>query len=231
MFPPPGIDHDSFNHFNPHQEDFIHQNPILGQASLEGSDLTNNSNNNNNKEGIGRNYDCDQRKLARKEIERQRRQRMSKLNALLRSLLPLESMKGKRSVSDHIYEAEKHTIQLRKNIQDLSDKRDKLKYLPKSEAFDDHHRNKNSKNCVSVHPFCSGVQIVIRDGLREETWLLSRILRVVVEEGLEVIQCSSAQTDDGLFHTIQSEVADLTCVDLNGLQQKLNYVIMSPKIQ
>ncbi|KAK1576414.1 hypothetical protein Q3G72_013609 [Acer saccharum] len=206
MFPPPGIDHDSFfNHFNPHQEDFIQQDPISGQASLEGSDQTNN--NNNNYEGIGSNNDCDQRKILRKEIERQRRQHMSKLNASLRSLLPLESSKGKRTVNDHIHEAEKHTRQLKKNIQDLSDKRDKLKYLLETEALDGHHGNTSSKNCVSVHPFFSGVQIVIRDGLREETLLLSRVLQVVVEEGLEVVQCSSVQTDDGLFHTIQSEIA------------------------
>ncbi|KAK0596942.1 hypothetical protein LWI29_020404 [Acer saccharum] len=206
MFPPPGIDHDSFfNHFNPHQEDFIQQDPISGQASLEGSDLTNN--NNNYYEGIGSNNDCDQRKILRKEIERQRRQHMSKLNASLRSLLPLESIKGKRTVNDHIHEAEKHTRQLKKNIEDLSDKRDKLKYLLETEALDGHHGNTSSKNCVSVHPFFSGVQIVIRDGFREETLLLSRVLQVVVEEGLEVVQCSSVQTDDGLFHTIQSEIA------------------------
>ncbi|KAK3220864.1 hypothetical protein Dsin_014834 [Dipteronia sinensis] len=215
MFPPPGIDHDSFfNHFNPHQEDFIQQDPIPGQASLEGSDLTNNNNNNNNIEGIGSNYDCDQRKILRKEIERQRRQHMSKLNASLRSLLPLESIKGKRSVSDHIHEAEKHITRSKKNIQDLSDKRDKLKNLANSEALDDHHGNTSSENCVSIHPFCGGVEIVIHDGLRDEALLLSRVFEVVLEEGLDVVRYFPTQTNEGLFHTILSEVYCLCLVPI-----------------
>jgi hypothetical protein len=42
------------------------------------------------------NIRCDEKKVARKEIERQRRQQMSTLHASPQSLLPLESIKFKK---------------------------------------------------------------------------------------------------------------------------------------
>ncbi|TXG70807.1 hypothetical protein EZV62_005742 [Acer yangbiense] len=151
-----------------------------------------------------------EKKIVRKENERLRRQHMSMLNASLRSLLPLESIKGKRSICDHIDEAVKYINYLDKNIQDLSIKRDKLKNFLDLEAdrLSNQLGNTSSENCVSVRsPYCGGVEIVIScGGLREESCsLLSRVLEVVVEEGLDTVQCVSSQTDDGVFHTVLSE--------------------------
>ncbi|KAK1575128.1 hypothetical protein Q3G72_002876 [Acer saccharum] len=179
-------------------------------------------------------YNVLEKKIVRKENERLRRQHMSMLNASLRSLLPLESVKGKRSICDHIDEAVKHINYLDKNIQDLSIKRDKLKNFLDLEAdrLSNQLGNTSSENCVSVRsPYCGGVEIVIScGGLREESCsLLSRVLEVVV--ALDIVQCVTSQTDDGVFHTVLSEVGDPTNIDLNGLQKKLNYVIMSPRIQ
>ncbi|KAL5744465.1 hypothetical protein ACOSQ2_027581 [Xanthoceras sorbifolium] len=199
MFPPPRSDDLFFTNFDSHQEDFVQQNLILGQASLEEiSNLTNKKNN-----------DCE-KKISRKEIERQRRQHMSNLNASLRSLLPLESIKGKRSVNDQLHEAEKYITHLKKNIEELSVKRDKLKNLPDPEAPLDYGNTSSENcltNCVSISPYCGGVEIVIGGGLRDESLLLSRVLEVVVEEGLDVVQSVSTQTDEGFFHTIRSQIA------------------------
>ncbi|XP_031260645.1 transcription factor bHLH118-like [Pistacia vera] len=176
------------------------------------------------------NFNDSEKKIIRKEIERQRRQHMSMLNASLRSLLPLESIKGKRSVSDHINEAVNYIKNLEKKIQDLSSKRDNLKNYTDLDGLD--HGNATSSNrltnsSVTVSPYCGGVDIVINSVLREEGLILSRVLEVVLEEGLDVTRCVSTQTDDGFFHNIQSEVEDLTGIDLSELQQKLNDVIVS----
>ncbi|KAK3220866.1 hypothetical protein Dsin_014836 [Dipteronia sinensis] len=202
MFPPapPSDEYFFINNFiNPHQEDFIQQDLILTNINYS----------------PGRS----EKKILHKAIERQRRQQMSKLNASLRSLLPLEFIKGKRSVSDHIHEAEKYIAHMKKNIQDLIVKRDKLiKYLPDSDHQVLDHGNTSSENClvnctVSVHPYCGGVGIVVGGDSREESFLLSRVLEVVVEEGLEVVRCVSHQTDEGIFHTIQSVVLSiLACI-------------------
>ncbi|KAI9159881.1 hypothetical protein LWI28_002827 [Acer negundo] len=210
-----------FVNFDPHLEDFLEQDLILGgQASLEGSNLT------TNKVGMGKKYkilspaennndrisnNVLEKKIVRKENERLRRQHMSMLNASLRSLLPLESIKGKRSICDHIDEAVKYINYLNKNIQDLSIKRDKLKNfidLETDRLSNQLGNNTSSENCVSVRsPYCGGVEIVIScGGLREESCsLLSRALQVVLEEGLDIVQRVSSQTDDGVFHTVQSE--------------------------
>ena len=99
MFPTEQSDDILFHH-DPHQEDFLQQDLILGQASLEGGNLTNKMRKGKQKilatakDNDGNdNINNSVKKIMRKEIERQRRQHMSMLNASLRSLLPLESIK------------------------------------------------------------------------------------------------------------------------------------------
>lgn len=98
---------------------------------------------------------------------------------------------------------------LEKKIQDLSLKRDNLKNHTDSEALN--HGNPTSSNrltnsSVTISPYGGGLDIVINCVLREEGLILSRVLEVVLEEGLDVTRCVSTQTDDGFFHNIRSEV-------------------------
>ena len=89
---------------NPYQEDTDKdfQDLIYGQDSLHGISnqtisvdeiqkhkilATSNANDDSG------NIRCDEKKVARKEIERKRRQQMSTLHASLRNLLPLDSIK------------------------------------------------------------------------------------------------------------------------------------------
>ncbi|CAK7337144.1 unnamed protein product [Dovyalis caffra] len=204
---------------NPYQEDIDQdQDLILDQDSLHGtSNLTTSSvevqqtheilaaTNANNRSG---NIVCDEKKVTRKEIERQRRQQISTLHASLRNLLPLESIQGKRSMSDHMNEAVKYIEHLKGNIQGLSVKRDKLKNLSNSSAFEqgteiaDH----NLLDSVTVRQYLGVVEIVVSRGSGEEGILLSRVLEAVLEEGFDV-------------------ASNLNCIDADGLQRKLNDVI------
>ncbi|XP_022738480.1 transcription factor bHLH118-like [Durio zibethinus] len=221
----------------PHHGDFVQQNLTSGEASVEGSNRIGKGKRPKNLAAAANNNDGnyatanDAKKILRKEIERQRRQKMAKLYGKLRSLLPVESIKGKRAVSDHMNEAVNYIKYLKKMIQELSVKRDKLKKLSNLSALDQGSSASSSENCspinscVAVHPYQGGVEIVINSGFGDESWHLSIMMLVILEEGLDVVRYVSSQTNEGFLHTIHSEVSDPTQLDLPRLQTKLNDMI------
>ncbi|XP_042485681.1 transcription factor bHLH118-like [Macadamia integrifolia] len=171
------------------------------------------------------------KRIMHRDLERQRRQEMTILYASLRSLLPLQYLKGKRAISDHMNEAANYITDLRKRIQQLSSKRDGLRNVPNSSGGRDFVVTGNCppENCVTVRPCLGGVEFVISSGLRNEELIpLSIVLRVLVDHGFSVISCVSTTVDERSLHTIHSEVSnDLTSVDLSALQQILIDLIAS----
>lgn len=187
-----------------------------------------NSSANNTPKKIDRSQRADETKkkmVVRRDVERQRRQEMTNLYALLRSLLPLEYIKGKRSISDHMNEATKYIINLQKMIEEMKDKRDGLNRLSinNSKSMSVIARVINSfsqPDFVTVRPCVSGLEVVISsDGLLLP---LSRVLRVLLEDGvLTVVGCVTTRVNEKSLHTIQIKVSDLTRINTTELQQKL----------
>ncbi|XP_043705487.1 transcription factor bHLH120-like [Telopea speciosissima] len=180
------------------------------------------------------------KRIMHRDLERQRRQEMTTLYASLRSLLPLQYLKGKRAISDHMNEAANYINDMRNRIQLLSGKRDELlRNIPNSGATATADINcplpqppPPAEYFVTVQPCLDGVEVIISSsgGLRgngEEFHPLSRVLRVLVDHGFSVISCVSTTKDERSFHTIRSEVSDLTTVDLYRLQQILTDLMAS----
>ncbi|XP_058105598.1 transcription factor bHLH36 [Magnolia sinica] len=162
------------------------------------------------------------KKIVHRDVERQRRHEMAMLYASLRSLLPLEYLKGKRSISDHMNEAANYIRHQQKKIKELTEKRDGLRRVTLSSSSSSllHGKGSSTSPCVVVRPCWAGVEVVISSGPCDGA-PLPKILTVLVGEGLDVVSCVSTNVEDGLIHTIQCEVGDVREADLCGVEQKL----------
>ncbi|PIN20434.1 hypothetical protein CDL12_06875 [Handroanthus impetiginosus] len=171
------------------------------------------------------NCDCNLKKSAHRDIERQRRKEMATLYATLRSLLPTEYITGKRSTSDHMHEAVKYIKYMERNIEELRMRKDKLKKLYKSNgSFQNGSSNSvNFPKCVTVNYCLGGVEIIISCGLKKKDGFpLSRVLVELIEIGHDIVSCISSKANDRIIYRIQSQVNDwITCIDLSELQQRL----------
>ncbi|KAI7728120.1 hypothetical protein M8C21_028622 [Ambrosia artemisiifolia] len=171
-----------------------------------------------------------QRKLAHREIERQRRRDMAELYASIRCLLPLEFVKGKRSTSDHILQAMNYIKHLQEKIEVLSFKRDRLKKfveagVPGPSTYTEKKRLMNLRhNTVLISSCDEGVQILVNSCSIEDGFPLSRVLKAISDEGYNVISCSCTKINQRLIHSIQTEVNGLVSTDISMLQHKLSAV-------
>ncbi|MED6152191.1 hypothetical protein PIB30_089506 [Stylosanthes scabra] len=168
-------------------------------------------------------------------MERQRRKQMATLHASLRSLLPLHFIKGKRSIPDQIKEAVNYINQLQNNVKELTAKRDKLKKLSSSSIITTNSlahvvvaENPHDKNHVAAGSSAS-FSVQLNDigadddeGMielacccnysysreREEQVVpLSKLLKLVLQEGLHVVSSLSTQLNNAtLIHTLHCQV-------------------------
>ncbi|KAM7494178.1 hypothetical protein LguiB_028787 [Lonicera macranthoides] len=167
--------------------------------------------------------------IIHRDLERQRRQEMAKLYQSLRSHMPLEYLKGKRSISDQIHEAERYIKDLQKRIAELNEKRDEIKRLNNISLHTlnnvtSHKNNSTSslqRDSVTVEICRVGIAVInvntnVRRGLQ-----VSRVLQVLLGEGLSIVSCISVKVNGRLLHTIESKVNEGTSIDQTELQQKL----------
>ncbi|XP_027189241.1 transcription factor bHLH118-like isoform X2 [Cicer arietinum] len=142
-------------------------------------------------------------KMVHRQIEKQRRQEMATLHASLRSLLPLQFIKGKRSLSDQMNEAVNYINHLKKNIKELGDKRDEMKKISNIPNFKRSYASCN----FTIHKNNGSVGIEITSsGFREEGVPLYKLMEQFLKEGFEVVSCFSIQVNGRLLHSLQCEI-------------------------
>ncbi|KAF9602824.1 hypothetical protein IFM89_031684 [Coptis chinensis] len=161
-----------------------------------------------NNRGEGGEVDNKKMKTTHREVERQRRQEMANLYGSLRSLVPREYLKGKRSISDQINGATHYVRHQQKKIKELLDRRDGLKRMLNSSTPNVENRNFCSPNCVVVQPSFAGLEIIIGCSLKTTSLPLSKVFGVLIEEGLGVISYASTTVNEISFHSIQSEKSE-----------------------
>ncbi|KAG9452105.1 hypothetical protein H6P81_005009 [Aristolochia fimbriata] len=158
------------------------------------------------------------KKIIHRDVERQRRHEMAMLYSSLRSLLPIEYLKGKRSISDHMNEAANYIRHQQKKIKELGEKREGLRrvvavsnnIIAASGTTSSSSSTTTNMSCstdhdhvlmegrlifkymrsVIVRPCWIGVEVLISGFSREEA-PLSRLLALLLEAGLHVVSCTS----------------------------------------
>nr|GME10974.1 transcription factor bHLH118-like [Ipomoea batatas]GME17270.1 transcription factor bHLH118-like [Ipomoea batatas] len=167
--------------------------------------------------GVGGDDSDKQRKLAHREIERRRRQEMATLYASLRNELPLEYLRGKRSISDHVREAVRYIEQKQKSIRELEAKRDKLKrdVAASDDVISDPNKVRISTRSEDTSPSImvkiqssreGVVEILINCGPSKLGFGVSSVLELLHEEGLDAVSCFCCRVEGNLLYSIQAEV-------------------------
>ncbi|XP_073131154.1 transcription factor bHLH36-like [Henckelia pumila] len=164
--------------------------------------------------------ELDVRKNDRRDLERRRRHEMADLYSSLRTLLPSEFIKGKRSISDHMHEAVNYIQHKRKHIQGLKIRRDQLIMGPRPDISED------SKHSVMVNiAETRGVEILISTCLKNRGLRISKVFVELMERGLDVVSWVNTKANGEFFHKIHAESSHATCIDPSVLQERLIYVI------
>ncbi|KAG4984241.1 hypothetical protein JHK87_028990 [Glycine soja] len=175
------------------------------------------------------------KKWMHRETEKQRRQEMTRLCTNFRSLLPLEYIKGKRSISDHMHEGTNYIKYLQNKVKQLQATRDKLMKLSNLSPVGSESGSLSTTHlpvCVIVHPCPGGVQIKCSYSFGKYACPLSRVLDIVLKEGLDVVNCTSTKPDDRFIHTIRCEVPHMmTGNNYTELQRKFVEAISSSSLE
>eukprot|EP01018_Ginkgo_biloba_P023629 Gb_26737 [translate_table: standard] len=150
---------------------------------------------------------CNSRKNVRKVIERKRRNDMKALYSVLRSLIPEESIKGKRSLSDQIQEAINYIHHLLKRVKELGQKRDEMRI------------SDNIK-----------ISVRIKVNTFKDLFVFSDLLLALEEHGLEVVTAVATEVNDKVFLTIHSKVSTPHRFECRALYNKL-WALMGKRVQ
>ncbi|KAL4200763.1 hypothetical protein AMTRI_Chr02g212780 [Amborella trichopoda] len=144
------------------------------------------------------------RKIPRGEVERQRRSEMAALCVSLRSLLPIEYLRGKRSTSDQMNQAASYITHLQKKIEELVEVRDNLKRACKCGFKMSPDTCRGVMEQLEVRECGEGVEVVM--GGPRGAACASRVVGAIEEEsmGLEVVSYVYTTTGDRSFDVVKS---------------------------
>ncbi|XP_031120703.1 transcription factor bHLH118-like isoform X1 [Ipomoea triloba] len=181
------------------------------------------------------------RRALHRDVEKRRRNQMANLYESLRSLLPLQYIKGKRSASDHMQASVSYIKDLEKKVEGLHKKREKMimKMKKTSSSSSNIVVEKEAKSakwccandiCVAVNKCEDGIEILMNTRHRRGgvEYPLSELLETLLRQGLNVVNCCYSHQEDRSLLRIQAQVNGWSDVDEAALQQKVVDVVIKP---
>lgn len=142
----------------------------------------------------------------RKLIERNRRNEMKALFCKLNSIMPHQSSREANSRPDQIDEATNYIKNLQIKLEKMKEKRNNLKDIGTS-------KNNASMNMgfkspqFKIQQMGSALEVVLVTGL-DCQFMFNETIRVLQEEGSDVVNASYTVVENAVFHTIHCQVGE-----------------------
>ncbi|KAM1004863.1 hypothetical protein ACFX13_005053 [Malus domestica] len=161
----------------------------------------------------------------RKTIEKNRRNQMKALFSKLNSLVPhqrsrvslslSESSLWEASLPDQLDDAVNYIKKLQTNLEKLREKKDRLMGIEKSSHCNAGFGRSggaiteglNSSPLVEIHEMGSALGVLMITGL-DYQFMFNESIRVIQEEGADIVNASFSVVKDTIFHTIHSKVRE-----------------------
>ncbi|KAJ6885877.1 transcription factor bHLH162-like isoform X2 [Populus alba x Populus x berolinensis] len=146
----------------------------------------------------------------RKTIERNRRIQMKALYSQLNSLVPHQSSREPvLSLPDQLDEAASYIKRLQTNLERMKEKKDNLMGTERTNYASMSSCNGTITGLrspqIEVRETGSTLEVVLITGL-DSQFMFNETIRVLHEEGAEIINASFSVVEDTVFHTIHSKV-------------------------
>ncbi|XP_050287014.1 transcription factor bHLH162 isoform X2 [Quercus robur] len=160
----------------------------------------------------------------RKTIERNRRNQMKDLYSQLYSLVPHQTSREVTSLPDQLDEAANYIKRLQTKLERMKEKKNNLMGI--------HEKSNASTDCgmtmgfkppqIEIHEVGSALEVVLITGL-DFQFMFNETIRVLHEEGAEIVNASFTVVEDTVFHTIHSKVGDSALgYGAAGIYERLN---------
>ncbi|KAJ6333525.1 hypothetical protein OIU76_026196 [Salix suchowensis] len=154
----------------------------------------------------------------RKTAERNRRNQMKALYSQLNSLVPHQNSRVSNppsepvlSLPDQLNEAASYIKRLQTNLEKMKEKKDSLMGVERTNYASMISCNGTTTGLrppqIEVREMGSTLEVVLITGL-DSQFMFNETIRVLHEEGAEIINASFSVVEDTVFHTIHSKVED-----------------------
>ncbi|KAH9317658.1 hypothetical protein KI387_019427, partial [Taxus chinensis] len=143
-----------------------------------------------------------------KFVERKRREDMKTLYFVLRSLLPEEYIRGKRSTAEHLSQTTEYIKHLQHKVKELTQKREETRngIIGGDLTFtEDLNFSVSSETFPTVKVITVGSGVLVSTNTVKSDMVLSDLLLTLENNGLDIVSASSSAMSDKIFHTIHAK--------------------------
>ncbi|XWS12637.1 hypothetical protein CRYUN_Cryun37aG0107100 [Craigia yunnanensis] len=150
----------------------------------------------------------------RKLVERNRRNQMKALYSKLNSLLPHPDSRESTSLPDQLDEAANYIKRLQIKVERMKERKDSLMGVERSTNTTCRSSRGSKSPQIQIHEMGSSLVIGLTTGSNSQ-FIFNETIRILHEEGAEIVNASFSVVDDTVFHTIHLTVEE-SAADVYG---------------